>query len=75
MKDFTIDKKFLKKNGMSEYNDVFIALEKLRQIGAINMFGAVPYIRAQFENITQNEAVKILDFYIENYDNIYYFKK
>lgn len=50
--------------GMNEY---FNYLEDLRQSGVTNMFGAAPYLAAEF-GLEKREARKILSSWMENYD-------
>ena len=41
-------------------NKYYIFLEELRQSGITNMFGAHPYLMAEFD-LEEKEAIKILD--------------
>ena len=51
-------------------NKYWIYLENLRRSGETNMFGAVPYLTAEFEDegMTRNEARKILADWMNNYN-------
>lgn len=42
-------------------------LEKLRESGVTNMFGAAPYLQSAFD-ISHKEAVSILVDWMDNYD-------
>lgn len=45
-------------------------LERLRQSGATNMFGATPYLQEFFEELSHAEAVRILSTWMANYDEL-----
>lgn len=51
-------------------NKYWIYLEELRRSGETNMFGAVPYLTAEFEDegMTRAEAKKILIDWMEHYN-------
>ena len=48
-------------------NQHWLFLEELRRSGAINMFGAAPYIKEAF-GVSSREARNILADWMENYD-------
>ena len=48
-------------------NKHWIYLEKLRQSGVTNMFGAVPYIMSEF-GVSKAEAREILTDWMKNYN-------
>lgn len=48
-------------------NKYWIYLEELRQSGVTNMFCATPYLMNEF-NLDEQEAVKILNNWINNYN-------
>ena len=47
--------------------DVFLFLDKLRESGVTNMFGASPYIRKAFPDIGRHEANRILVKWMETF--------
>ena len=51
-------------------NKYWMYLEDLRRSGKTNMFGAVPYLVAEFEDegMTRSEASKILVDWMNNYN-------
>ena len=51
-------------------NKYWIYLEELRRSGITNMFGAVPYLTAEFEDegMTRKQASEILADWMRNYD-------
>lgn len=48
-------------------NKYWIYLENLRQSGVTNMFGASPYLQAEF-GLSKSEANKILADWMRNYN-------
>lgn len=48
-------------------NEYWIFLEELRRSGAINMYGARPYLMEAFE-LDKSEATKILADWMRNYN-------
>ena len=48
-------------------NVYWIYLEKLRRSGVTNMFGATPYLEAEF-GVSQKEAITILSDWMVNYN-------
>ena len=52
---------------MKTTNKHYIYLEYLRRSGATNMFGAVPYLRSEF-NLTHFQAKTILIDWMQNYN-------
>ena len=52
---------------IEEYREEFIFLEKLRRSGVVNMFGARPYLIAEF-GMNKLQARYILDLWFRNYD-------
>lgn len=56
---------------MDENRDqYFNFLEELRKSGVTNMFGATPYLEAQFEELTHSEATEILKDWMKNYSEL-----
>jgi len=51
----------------TEWVDYYVYLERLRQSGATNMFGAGSYLSATF-GLGRREASDILDSWMKNYD-------
>lgn len=43
-------------------------LENLRQSGATNMFGAVPYLMAAFPELNRRDASSILEYWMYSYE-------
>ena len=50
-----------------EWEKYYQYLEELRSSGECNMFGAVPYLREEFQ-LSREEASDILANWMENYD-------
>lgn len=42
-------------------------LDNLRKSGVTNMFGAVPYIKRAFPKLTQEQAVKVLTYWMRTF--------
>lgn len=56
---------------MDENRDVYFNfLEELRKSGVTNMFGATPYLEAEFEELTHSEATEILKDWMKNYSEL-----
>lgn len=54
-----------------ENKDVYFNyLEDLRKSGVTNMFGATPYLEAEFEELSHAEAVEILKEWMKNYNEL-----
>jgi hypothetical protein len=52
---------------MQNKTKYFDFLDALRESGVTNMFGAVPYLLDQFEELTKMEAQRILINWMETY--------
>lgn len=52
-----------------DYEVYYRFLEALRQSGIVNMYGAVPYLQAEF-GLDQKNAIKILASWMNNYAEI-----
>lgn len=52
------------------WKDYFKYLENLRQSGIVNMFGAVPYLRDEFPELSYDEAKSVLVYWMEHYGEI-----
>ena len=52
-----------------EYMKYFDWLEGLRQSGITNMFGASPYLEAEF-GLSETDAVKILVYWMNHYSEL-----
>lgn len=63
-----ITKDLIKQNP-DDYNKYFDWLERLRQSGITNMYGAGPYLEAHF-NINEDEATAILVYWMEHYSEL-----
>ena len=73
--EFELNLDFLRENGFDDQAcDVFTFLEELRQSGATNMFGALPYLEREFPDMDRKDLKKILMFYFNNYNKIYIFE-
>ncbi len=47
-------------------NEHWIYLERLRQSGVVNMYGAAPYVEKEFD-VSRKEAIKIVADWMRNY--------
>jgi len=75
MKEFNLNLELLRENDFNDDAcDAFIFLEELRQSGVTNMFGALPYLKKEYDHINEKELKKILEFYFKNYNDIYIFE-
>lgn len=45
----------------------FIYLDELRESGVTNMFGARPYLRGQFLELTEKEAAEVLVYWMKTF--------
>lgn len=52
---------------MNETEQQFEFLDRLRQSGVTNMFGAAPYLQAQFPQLSVSEARKVLVNWMETF--------
>ena len=53
---------------MKELEDrYFKFLDELRELGTVNMFGAVPYLQARFPGLSAKEARKVLTKWMETF--------
>ena len=76
MENFELNLEFLRSHKMTDQDcEVFEFLEELRQSGVTNMFGALPYMKKEFPDINGNHLLKLLQFYMQYYSDIYIFKK
>lgn len=53
-----------------EWTKYYNALEGIRETGIINMFGAAPYLREVFPELSRMESNKILCNWMANYDTL-----
>lgn len=53
-----------------EWTKYYNALEIIRQTGVTNMFGAAPYLREVFPELSKMESNEILCNWMENYDTL-----
>lgn len=51
-----------------EWTKYYNALEVIRESGITNMFGAAPYLREVFPELSRTESNEILCNWMENYD-------
>ena len=49
--------------------DYFDFLEDLRESGETNMFGAAPYLRREWPELSRTEARDVLKAWMESYDD------
>jgi hypothetical protein len=52
-----------------EWYEYYVYLEELRQSGETNMFGASPYLQAEY-GLNPREARRVLGNWMENYDEL-----
>ena len=57
-------------NNEEKYYKYFDWIEKLRQSGVTNMYGAVPYIQDHFL-ITDEEATVLLVYWMNHYNDLF----
>jgi len=53
-----------------EYYEYYKYLEALRQSGVTNMFGAVPYLRKEYPQLSYEEASAVLSNWMTNYTEL-----
>lgn len=53
-----------------KHNQYYDALEVIRKSGITNMWGAAPYLKEIFPELTRDEATNILLTWIDNYDEL-----
>lgn len=53
-----------------EWTKYYKALEVIRESGITNMFGAAPYLREVFPELSHAESNEILCNWMENYDTL-----
>ena len=53
-----------------EWTDYYNALEAIRRSGATNMFGAAPYLRDLYPELSRQESNEILCNWMENYNEL-----
>lgn len=53
-----------------QYAEQYQYLEDLRKSGVTNMFGAIPYLRDEYPELTYNEARAILSSWMRNYSEL-----
>ena len=51
-----------------EWTNYYKALEVIRESGITNMFGAAPYLREIFPELSRMESNEVLCNWMENYD-------
>ena len=53
---------------MAEITEAMLEyLDRLRKSGVTNMFGATPYLRMEYPSLTQDEARKVLAFWMKTF--------
>ena len=62
----TNEKNPIKQEWTKNYN----ALEVIRESGITNMFGAAPYLREVFPELSRMESNEVLCNWMENYDTL-----
>lgn len=60
----------LTKETIEQNKDYFNSLERIRQSGVCNMWGASPYLQQLYPELTDKTASKILITWIENYSQL-----
>jgi hypothetical protein len=53
-----------------EWEDYYKTLEAIRRTGATNMWGASPYLKACYPNMSEEESKEILCNWITNYNEL-----
>jgi hypothetical protein len=53
-----------------EWMEYYKTLEGIRRTGVVNMWGAAPYLKACFPDISEQKATTILLSWIENYNKL-----
>ena len=53
-----------------EWTKYYKALEVIRESGITNMFGAAPYLREIFPELSRMESNEVLCNWMENYDTL-----
>ena len=53
-----------------EWTKYYNALEVIRESGITNMFGAAPYLREVFPELSRIESNEVLCNWMENYDTL-----
>ena len=53
-----------------EWTKYYNALEVIRESGITNMFGAAPYLREVFPELSRMESNEVLCNWMENYDTL-----
>ena len=53
-----------------EWIEYYYALEAIRQIGIVNMWGAAPYLKECYPDISEQKSTDILLSWIANYDEL-----
>lgn len=46
---------------------MLVFLDRLRESGVTNMFGATPYIKEAFPKLNQKQAIKVLAYWMETF--------
>ena len=54
---------------LNDYKVEFEYLEELRKSGVVNMFGATPYLEAEF-SLSKTDAREILQMWMHNYEGL-----
>ncbi len=53
-----------------EWIEYYYALEAIRRIGIVNMWGAAPYLKECYPDISEQKSTDILLSWIANYDEL-----
>ena len=53
-----------------EWEDYYKTLEAIRRTGVVNMYGAAPYLRECFPDLSSDEANEILCNWMHNYTEL-----
>jgi hypothetical protein len=53
-----------------EWEEYYKTLEAIRRTGATNMWGAAPYLKACYPNMSEEESREILCNWITNYNEL-----
>lgn len=65
---YTQHKKTMKRKITQQERKVFTYLNKLRESGAINMFGATPYIETKF-HLNRKQSTLLLSLWMGNFND------
>ena len=66
----TMENKSLVERPVIVENDHLVYLDRLRDSGVTNMYGATPYLRKKFPDLSNEQATQILSYWMRSFGKL-----